>query len=227
MDDPPFLIDSFEELQEAFAVGEGVQQGAPFKHCLQLVLVFAAEFAFEKIVIDVVPRYGLQCLGPFVNAAPGDDHVHMYMVLLGLPKGMQDRNDPWFEIVLVAHPILKGIGRSSQKDVQQVLAVVLNQVVELMGQGHHHMAMGQGQHLTLDPFGPFHGVLPAAGGAEAVLAAVVDFGHFATFGAGIVINAQCLGPAHADGIDGFVLLRSDVLAGVLLVNIPPPVKKIS
>lgn len=74
-----------------------------------------------------------------------------------------------------------------------------------MRECHYHMAVRYVEHPSLYPFRPQHGIPPATGGTEAVLAAMVYLAYLATFRTDIGINPQGGCPAHADGIDRLVL----------------------
>lgn len=90
------------------------------------------------------------------------------------------------------------------------------------------MAVRYVEHPFLYPFRPQHGIPPATGGTEAVLAAMVYLAYLATFRTDIGINPQGGCPAHADGIDRLVLFRSDRFGrmfGILLPVQPDKVRQ--
>lgn len=93
-----------------------------------------------------------------------------------------------------------------------------------MGQGHHHVAVRDTQQLVFHACSPFERVTPSARGAETVLAAMVDFPDFTTFGAGISIYPQSGGAAYTDGVCRLVLFGGDILCRMLGVLIPPTVE---
>lgn len=93
-----------------------------------------------------------------------------------------------------------------------------------MGQGHHHVAVRDTQQLVFHACSPFERVTPSARGAETVLAAMVDFPDFTTFGAGISIYPQSGGAAYPYGICSLILFRGDILCRMLGVLVPPTVE---
>ncbi len=146
------------------------------------------------------------------------------MLLLGFSIGMQYGYHAHFQPESLHHPDFQRFRRRAHHDVEYFFLVALHQVKQHMGQGHHHVAVRDTQQLVFHAYRPFERVTSAACGAETVLAAMIDFPDFATFGTGISIYPQSGGMAYTDGVCRLVLFGGDILCRMLGVLVPPTVE---
>lgn len=186
-------------------------------------------FPFELISKDS-DRDKKLCRGfpdPVVRSQPSarEDAVHMNMVIQFLVPGMEDLDDPRLgaEIFLVRAKFQESFRTAFMEQAVKAFLVGINQGIEFMGEGKHHMEVG-----GVNDFRPafihpdfFEDCLAA--GTVPVPAGIIMELHAAAFGACTDIDAEAAGFAGKDGTGSFLLLIGLEMSGLaeLPIRIQP------
>ena len=212
----------------------GILQGAEGGRKNKLPLLVAGVQEGKIFSLKLIPEYSdrdKKFGGGFTDpaargkASAGDDAVHMDMVIQFLVPGMEDLDDPRLgaEIFLVRAKFQESFRTAFMEQAVKAFLVGINQGIEFMGEGKHHMEVG-----GVNDFRPafihpdfFEDCLAA--GTVPVPAGIIMELHAAAFGACTDIDAEAAGFAGKDGTGSFLLLIGLELSGLaeLPIRIQP------
>lgn len=134
-----------------FFTGRGKSKGAVFVKGSKLRHIFALELVTQDFYRDKEFTGGSAELSITGKPAPGNNAVHMYMIIQFLVPCMEDLDDPGCcpEPFFIRRQFQERFGAAPVKKAVKKLLVAVNKGIQFMREREHHMEIG-----GIDDLGP-------------------------------------------------------------------------